>query len=241
MRQGFSLVELSIVLVILGLLTGGILAGQSLIRAAELRSVNADLQRYTAATRTFQDKYMGLPGDLRNATSFWGSVTTSGGTCPASAGTGTQTCDGDGSGLIGDASACNGAHERPRYWQHLVNGGLIEGTYTGVVGSGSCNEVLPGTNAPRARFANAGYSVISSNLLVGAAVAASTNSSPVFSPDEAWSVDIKLDDGLPRTGLVTVPGIATNPGCSDTDVTTGTYQVQNTGKLCALYMSLTRR
>jgi len=52
-RHGFSLVELSIVLVILGLLTGGILGGQSLIRAAELRSIASDLFRYGTAVNSF--------------------------------------------------------------------------------------------------------------------------------------------------------------------------------------------
>lgn len=69
--RGFSLVELSIVLVILGLLTGGILAGQSLIRASELRSVSTELQRYSSAIYSFRDQYMALPGDMLNATSFW--------------------------------------------------------------------------------------------------------------------------------------------------------------------------
>ena len=72
-KQGFSLVELSIVLVILGLLTGGILTGQSLIRAAELRSVTTEFQKYQTAMMTFRDRYMALPGDMRNATAFLGS------------------------------------------------------------------------------------------------------------------------------------------------------------------------
>ncbi|PZP83692.1 MAG: type II secretion system protein, partial [Azospirillum brasilense] len=55
--HGFSLVELSIVLVILGLLTGGILGGQSLIRAAELRTISTDANRYITAAQTFRDKY----------------------------------------------------------------------------------------------------------------------------------------------------------------------------------------
>src|SRR5438552_4058186 len=71
-RQAFSLVELSIVLVILGLLVGGILSGQSLIRAAELRSVTTEFSRYLAAVQSFKDKYFALPGDMANATAFWG-------------------------------------------------------------------------------------------------------------------------------------------------------------------------
>lgn len=59
---GFSLVELSIVLVILGLLTGGILGGQSLIKAAELRAVTTELDAFQTATNTFRQKYFALPG-----------------------------------------------------------------------------------------------------------------------------------------------------------------------------------
>ena len=92
MRLAFSLVELSIVLVILGLLTGGILTGQSLIRAAEMRSIVTELQRYQTAARSFQDKYFALPGDMRNATDFWGAPGNNLANCPATAGTGTQTC-----------------------------------------------------------------------------------------------------------------------------------------------------
>ena len=80
-RSGFSLVELSIVLVILGLLTGGILAGQSLIRAAELRSVATESQRYMAALNSFRDKYFALPGDMANATAFWGAQNATPATC----------------------------------------------------------------------------------------------------------------------------------------------------------------
>jgi hypothetical protein len=70
--EGFSLVALSVVWVNLGLLTGGILTAQSLIRAAELRSITTDYNRFITASQTFRDKYFALPGDMRNATRFWG-------------------------------------------------------------------------------------------------------------------------------------------------------------------------
>lgn len=73
-RQAFSLVELSIVLVILGLLVGGILAGQSLIKASELRKIGADFTRYESAINAFRDKYFFYPGDLPNATQLWGAA-----------------------------------------------------------------------------------------------------------------------------------------------------------------------
>ena len=84
MRAAFSLVELSIVLVILGLLTGGILTGQNLIRAAELRSVVTEFQTYQTAVMTFRDKYFALPGDMTNATDFWGEMTNCGAASPSS-------------------------------------------------------------------------------------------------------------------------------------------------------------
>ena len=94
MQRGFSLVELSIVLVILGLLTGGILAGQSLIRASELRAVSTEFQRYVAAVNTFRDKYFMLPGDMSNATAFWGEDAAQCDTAAADGTPGSQGADG---------------------------------------------------------------------------------------------------------------------------------------------------
>ena len=58
--RGFSLVELSIVLVILGLLVGGVLGGQALIRSSEIRSLIVDKDKYITAVQTFKNKYNGL-------------------------------------------------------------------------------------------------------------------------------------------------------------------------------------
>jgi prepilin-type N-terminal cleavage/methylation domain-containing protein len=149
MRHAFSLVELSIVLVILGLLTGGILGGQSLIRAAELRAVSTEFQRYVTASHTFRDKYFGLPGDITNATLIWGAAHGTPATCRTTASTGAATCDGNGDGNINTIDSGTTYSERHRYWQQLSAAGLIEGSYTGVGGSVGVAQVVPGTNAPR--------------------------------------------------------------------------------------------
>lgn len=100
MQKAFSLVELSIVLVILGLLTGGILAGQSLIRASELRAVVTEYERYIAASHTFRDKYMAIPGDMANATRFWGDDAALCADAGITNGT-PGTCNGNANGSIG--------------------------------------------------------------------------------------------------------------------------------------------
>lgn len=146
-EKAFSLVELSIVLVILGLLTGGILTGQSLIRASELRSVATDLQRYQAAVHTFRDKYFALPGDMPNATRFWGVQHATPATCITTASTTALTCNGDGNGQVADTT-----YEAFRFWQHLANAGLIEGSYSGVTGPDSGFDHVIGVNAPRAKM-----------------------------------------------------------------------------------------
>ena len=76
--SAFTLIELSIVLVIIGLIVGGVLVRQDLIRAAALRAQIADIEKLNTAVDTFRGKYDCLPGDCANATSFFGAVVRNG-------------------------------------------------------------------------------------------------------------------------------------------------------------------
>src|SRR5580765_674608 len=83
-QDGFTLVEIAIVLVIIGLLLGGILKGQEMITQAKIKNVIADMTGISAAMYGYQDRYRALPGDDKNAgtagggTGRWGAVTASG-------------------------------------------------------------------------------------------------------------------------------------------------------------------
>lgn len=170
-NAGFSLVELSIVLVILGLLVGGILGGQSLIKAAELRTITTDVSSYLTAVNTFRGKYFALPGDMKNATRFWGAQaggtadgydSTCAGLGAGAPATGQATCNGNGDGRIGvyDGSASGRKYETFRAWQHLSNAGLVPGQYTGVTNGNTPNNIItPGGNAPAAKINGGAYNL----------------------------------------------------------------------------------
>jgi len=77
-NHGFTLVEISIILVIIGLIVAGIVTGKSLIHTANINNAIAQLKNIKTATNLFQDRYSALPGDLPNATSYWGNITSNG-------------------------------------------------------------------------------------------------------------------------------------------------------------------
>ena len=138
-RRGFSLVELSIVLVILGLLVGGVLSGQSLIHAAQLRAVTTEMNNYVSAYNTFRDKYMAIPGDMNNATKFWNIA----------------DGDGDGDGKICENAGCTVSwRENEKAWEHLDQAGLVQG-----VTSLTLNQGGHYADAPASRFGNAVWSM----------------------------------------------------------------------------------
>src|SRR5579872_3494939 len=93
-QKGFTLIELSIVLVTAALIIGGVLIAQSLIHNAELQSVISDIKRFQNAVVLFKEKYKYLPGDMPNATNFWGSDTSCPNT-PYTATPHTATCNGN--------------------------------------------------------------------------------------------------------------------------------------------------
>src|SRR5690349_13016648 len=72
-QKGFTLVEIAIVLVIIGLLLGGILKGQEMITQAKIKNVIADVSGVSAAMYGYQDRYKALPGDDKNAGRWTGA------------------------------------------------------------------------------------------------------------------------------------------------------------------------
>lgn len=202
MRNAFSLVELSIVLVILGLLVGGILAGQSMIRASELRSVTTEYNKWLTASQAFRDKYFLMPGDLKIAETIFGVGTN----CPNFTSNDVGTCNGNGDGFL-----LNSSFEGNHYWWQLGKAGLIEYnlsanlTQKGRLSDaywnvGGINTALAGTTTTFPLDVQNYYSFVS------------LGSTYPLMPSEAWNIDTKLDDGFPATGkLAAFKGSTTYP------------------------------
>lgn len=263
MRQGFSLVELSIVLVILGLLTGGILGGQSLIKAAELRSVTTERQQWQTAINVFKGKYFALPGDMANASQFWGAAASGGGgtTCSDVISTDEATCDGNGDGNIELTEDGIWTHGYLRAWQHLANAGLITGTYTGTRHPDGTNHStwhVIGWNIPMAKVSSStGWGICASDwasfgrgernfIILGApgwtAETCGIGYASALSGQDAWQVDTKLDDGNPATGSITAIHGYEDAGCTSTgwdeNVTTSDYLLDETEPRCLMFFNI---
>lgn len=246
-NRGFSLLEIAIVLTIVALLMGGIMAGQALVRNGTLRSALADTQTLANSFVTFQEKYQALPGDMPDATQYWGVLAGTGSdtACQNTSATGAPTCNGNGNGLI-LTSAVTG-DEAWRAWQHLANAGLIPNNYTGV-SSGTGTGIDPGINVPATKLDEAGllirpvYGAITTDNIFFTGTYNATylelrqrNSNGVMTPQEAWSMDRKVDDGLPGQGDFLAPP---NSSTSYANCTTGTnplaatYALDASGKGC---------
>ena len=252
--QGFSLLEMAIVMTIIGLLVGGVLTGKSLIRAAELRALQTEMTRYQIAIKTFSDKYGALPGDMANATDFWGAVAPPA-SCWSTSSAGTiATCSGDGNGTITNYDTGINTYEAFRAWQHLANAGLISGIYTGVAGPGSDRHHKVGINCPRSTaipgigyavffvatgtFSGSWYSLTNKTILQIGGEDTILNAVepflPVFTAQEAYSIDKKMDDGLPGTGLVRTQQSNTPACATSLNPTTATYDTSSDLVNCPL-------
>lgn len=127
--RGFTLIEISIVLVIVGLLVGGVIVGRDMIDAARVRSQISQIEKYKTAVNTFRLKYGYLPGDIPNPTAAAFGF----------AARGQYAGQGDGNGII-EGSASNdsdgnrgwtqAAGETVLFWRDLSEANLIEGNFT---------------------------------------------------------------------------------------------------------------
>lgn len=201
-QAGFTLVELAIVLVIIGLIISSVLVGQDLVRGAELRAAITQYDSYNAAVGTFRGKYNGLPGDIAGATNY-GFVG-----------------NGDSNGaLLGSTSLA--AAENVYFWNHLGSSGaaLIPGTYPGTaVVSTTIDTQLPATKAGNywGVYTASGVNYYYLGVIGGTAgVYATTNT---LTPIEAQNIDTKVDDGKPARGIVQAK--VTHASNADTAITT---------------------
>jgi prepilin-type N-terminal cleavage/methylation domain-containing protein len=186
-QSGFTLVEIAIVLVIIGLLLGGILKGQEMITQAKIKNLINDFNGITVAITSYQDRYRALPGDDQNATTRW---------------TTQNPGKGDGNGVIAgkynanDTSGTGGApadgKESNLFWQHLRIAGFVSGLTTGT-GSGT-----PPFNA-------AGGIVGVESGVAGTNGLGFTSTIVCFSnlPEKiASAIDGQMDDSVPNSGSV---------------------------------------
>jgi len=221
-EQGFTLIELSIVLVIIGLIVGGVLVGQDLIRAAEIRATISQIEKYNTAVNTFRGKFNAIPGDMNLVTaSTFGFA--SGGTRSATAG------QGDGNGVLdgegGTGSLLQAGGETGVFWVDLsssVAGNLIDGGFTVSTETGTPSATLTGTGAaaigtylPPAKLGRGAYIYVfevgglnyfGMSSPSGATPLASgvLTTSAQLTVQQAYNIDKKVDDGVPTTGNVQV-------------------------------------
>ena len=221
---GFTLIELSIVLVIIGLIVGGVLVGQDLIKAGETRATITQVEKYNAEANTFKGKYGWLPGDIPDpyATQFGFQAR------------GQYGGEGDGNGILegvwthgsnNNFGLEQSAGETPMFWADLSAAKMIDGAFTTASPTNAIAATLTSTPNigalfPAAKLGNGNYIYVYSlsalgnggngknyfgmsgvtsvnNLLCG-----DVSSSPTVTVAQAYNIDKKIDDGLPNSGNV---------------------------------------
>jgi prepilin-type N-terminal cleavage/methylation domain-containing protein len=183
-QAGFTLVEIAIVLVIIGLLLGGVLKGQELIESAKVKNLAQDMRSIAVAVMSYQDKYRAMPGDDPNAAARWGSAACT----PQSAGA-TPLGDGliDQGNWTDNDPSVSAKTKASCVWNHLRLAGLLTGDPPAIGPSNADGGIFGVVST----VAQAGVAGIPGTLIVCAGSIRGRHVVPL---------DAILDNGAPNTG-----------------------------------------
>ncbi len=205
-EYGFTLVELSIVTVIIGLIVAGVVGGQSLVKTSKMNAQIIDLNKFEVAYNAFKLEYNAIPGDMRNASSYWAGST-----------------NGDGNGRITQDSdnAYVLTNKNLKFFEHLSRAKIVPETYTNIW---EINKGYPALKLNSSRGMIAGGYIIAPSFAVNhqltepeiavrhvaslyLVVADPTHYTSIYndwigvaSPLTIATIDKKIDDGVARTG-----------------------------------------
>lgn len=222
-EAGFTLVELAIVMIIIGLLIGGVLKGQELANNAKISATVSQIKAIDAATSTFKDMYAALPGDILTPATRLPNCTAVGACSTAG--------NGDGR-LTGTTVLAASAGEGDRFFVHLSVADLL----TGIVPGGGAGW---GGIYPKSKSDGGFIASYSAGGAVGAAAQAraghylslvavpTASNNDTLTPNEAFRIDNKLDDGVADTGTV----VASTAGACSTG---GVYTEATQARSCDL-------
>lgn len=219
--NGFTLIELAFVMIIIGFIVAGVLTAADIRRSAQLDSVIKDVEEYKSVIQIFEDTYSALPGDIIDGGTVWGA-----------------SADGNGNGQIETGG------EDVRAWHQMQLAKLIEGSYTGTLDGG---DVTPGVNLPESKITSAGYwlrffaavyTTTNENMINFGVKRGNFLDGSALNSQEAWQIDSKIDDGLAATGIVMTQNGSGDTGCINTTPTPDEYELTNEAVRCQMFFTL---
>jgi len=222
-KRAFTLVELAIVLVIIGLIVGGVLVGNDLIQAARIKSAISQITNYSAAVNTFRIKYSALPGDVSPILAAnYGMEARSGADGHGDNDKILEACDSGAFPYFNTGYVMIGC-ETLLFWRDLSFAGLIDTDLnTATDGVTSVTAATVPLYFPRSKFRDTAYisvtkgygstsylgtSLAKNYFLIGGMATSDaggqlTSTPPALTTAEAYNFDLKMDDAMPQLGRV---------------------------------------